>query len=64
MATALNKARKKKQTAMEKRRRRSGAYGYITAAIIILMITLGAALGYVFELIKDLFSRGGKKNVY
>ena len=31
--------------------------------IIILMITLGAALGYVFELIKDLFSRGGKKNV-
>ena len=52
MATALNKARKKKQTAMEKRRRRSGAYGYITAAIIILMITV-----VVMIQIKDVKSR-------
>ena len=37
---------------MEKRRRRSGAYGYVTAAIIILMITV-----VVMIQIKDVKSR-------
>lgn len=34
-----------------------------TQPIIILLIVLGFGLGYLTELIKDLISRGGKKNV-
>jgi hypothetical protein len=34
-----------------------------TQPIIVLLIALGFGLGYLIELIKDLISRGGKKNV-
>lgn len=34
-----------------------------TCPIIIVLIILGFGLGYLLELIKDLFSRGGKENV-